>query len=49
MIHDHDYTVLGKIVGDYFCGFAGMIIRGGATSDIIHFIEAAFMLKMFEF
>jgi hypothetical protein len=36
-------------VGEYFAGFAGMIMRGGAKSDFIHFIDAEFMLKMFDF
>lgn len=35
-------------VGEYFAGFAGMIMRGGAQSDFIHFIEADFILKMFD-
>lgn len=33
---------------EYFAGFAGMIVRGGAKSDYIHFIEAEFMLRMYD-
>jgi hypothetical protein len=39
---------LGKTgIGQYFIGFAGMTMRGGAQSDFLYFIEAEFMLKMF--
>jgi hypothetical protein len=36
-------------LGQYFIGFAGMIMRGGSASEFIHFIEADFILKMFDF
>ena len=35
-------------IGEYFAGFAGMIVRGGAKSDFLHFIDAEFILKMFD-
>jgi hypothetical protein len=34
---------LGENTDGYFIGFAGMIMRGGARSDYIHFIEAGFL------
>lgn len=34
---------LGRSSRGFFVGFAGIIIRGGATSDIIHFIDANFL------
>jgi hypothetical protein len=35
-------------VGEYFVGFAGMIVRGSQTSDFIHFVEARFLLTIFD-
>lgn len=37
---------LGRSSGAFFVGFAGIIIRGGATSEIIHFIDASFLGEM---
>jgi hypothetical protein len=34
---------LGGDAGSYFIGFAGMVIRGSAGSEILHFIEADFL------
>jgi hypothetical protein len=35
--------------GEYFAGFAGMIVRGGQKSDLIHFVETSFLHKLFDF
>jgi hypothetical protein len=37
---------LGENTEGYFVGFAGMIIRGGARSEYVHFIEASFLTLM---
>lgn len=36
---------IGGPAGTYFAGLAGMIIRGSATSDFIHIIEAEFLRR----
>ena len=35
-------------IARYFIGLAGMVIRGSQTSDILHFIEADYLLLMAE-
>ncbi len=37
---------LGRAAGSFFVGFAGIIIRGSATSEIIHFVDASFVGQM---
>jgi hypothetical protein len=37
---------LGRDRGSFFAGFAGMIVRGGAASDFIHFIPAEFLIQV---
>lgn len=39
---------IGRAEGSFFIGFAGMIVRGGTQSDIIHFIDAEFLTQMAE-
>ena len=33
----------GGSAGDYYMGFAGIVIRGSAQSDVLHFVEAQFL------
>jgi hypothetical protein len=37
---------IGRAAGSFFIGFAGMIIRGSETSEIIHFVDANFLAQM---
>jgi hypothetical protein len=37
---------IGRAAGSFFIGFAGMIVRGGASSEIIHFIDVDFLSQM---
>jgi hypothetical protein len=34
---------LGGTLGDYFMGFAGIVIRGSKSSEILHFLAADFV------
>lgn len=36
---------LGKNANDFYVGWAGTVIRGSDTSDIVHFIEARVLLR----
>ena len=31
---------LGRRAADFFMGFAGIVVRGGASSELLHFVEA---------
>jgi hypothetical protein len=37
---------LGRRDRNFFVGFAGMIMRGSATSDYVHFIPAEFLIHV---
>jgi hypothetical protein len=36
---------LGEDARGFFCGFAGMVIRGGDNSEILHFIDANLLMQ----
>lgn len=37
---------LGKEKGSYFLGWAGMVMRGSASSEYLHFLAANFLIEM---
>jgi hypothetical protein len=39
---------VGEDAQGFYCGFAGLVIRGGETSDILHFIDARAIYPFFE-
>ena len=39
---------VGEDARGFYCGFAGLVIRGGETSDILHFIDARAIYSFFK-
>jgi hypothetical protein len=38
---------VGEDARGFYCGFAGLVIRGSETSDILHFIDPRAMYPFF--
>jgi hypothetical protein len=37
---------IGGAPGNYFAGFAGMLMRGGSDANYLHFMSAGFMIDL---
>jgi hypothetical protein len=40
---------LGEDARGFYCGFAGIVLRGSDTSDILHFMDSRLISRFFRF